>query len=188
MAAICAALQSANSTLTELDLSSSKWVKRDFRMDETCAMLLAECLKTNEGLRTLNLDCNNIGEVGTIALCKVLSNTGDNNCRLAKLGLQYNQVKDNGAEAISEMLQTNTSLKELGLSNNKITTKGALTIAEGLDVNKTLTRLEVARNFIALRGKDALFACTDKRAAQTEEGKEAEGASAESLPTLTLVF
>ena len=156
-------------------------------MDETCAMLLAECLKTNKGLRVLNLNCNLVGEVGTIALSKVLSNTGVNCCRLTKLGLQYNQVKDNGAGAISEMLQTNTTLQELGLSNNKITTKGAITIAEGLANNTTLTRLEVARNFIALRGKDALYELMGKRSASSEEGKEGSE-SKSALPALTVLF
>ena len=170
-------------------------------MNETCAMLLAECLKTNKALRVLNLDCNALGEVGAIALSKVMSNTGDNSCRLTKLGLQYNQVKDGGAGAISEMLKTNTALKELRLSNNKISTKGALVIAEGLAENNTLTRLEVARNFIALAGKDALFDITGNRLAKAEEAraeeaKKEEGKSAAvalapetvAALTLTVVF
>ncbi|KAF9339122.1 hypothetical protein BGX26_009472, partial [Mortierella sp. AD094] len=54
------------------------------------------------------------------------------NLTLTDLSLKDNLIGDNGAQALSEALETNSTLITLSLFNNSITWKGAQALAEAL--------------------------------------------------------
>ncbi|KAG0358602.1 hypothetical protein BGZ54_010353 [Gamsiella multidivaricata] len=78
--------------------------------------ILAEALKTNSTLTTLNLESNSIGDNGALALSEALKT----NSTLTSLDLQYNSIRENGALALSEALKTNSTLTTLNSRNNLI--------------------------------------------------------------------
>ncbi|KAF9904158.1 hypothetical protein EC991_002993 [Linnemannia zychae] len=95
---------------------------------------LAEVLKTNNTLTTLDLSYNSIGPNGAQALAEALKiNT------LTTLDLQSNSIGDNGTQALAEALKTNNTLTTLDLYNNEIGPYGAQALAEALKINSTIT-------------------------------------------------
>ncbi|KAG0014464.1 hypothetical protein BGZ82_001746 [Podila clonocystis] len=102
---------------------------------ENRAQALAEALKTNSTLTTLNLSSNAIGENGAQALAEALKT----NSTLTTLDLGFNAIGENGAQALAEALKTNATLTTLGLLGNSIGEKGAQALAEALKTNSTLT-------------------------------------------------
>ncbi|KAG9061059.1 hypothetical protein KI688_007688 [Linnemannia hyalina] len=105
---------------------------------------LAEALKTNSTLTTLDLQHNSIGDNGAQALSEALKV----NSTLTTLDLQHNSIEDNGAQALSEALKTNSTLTTLDLRSNSIWFKGFLPFSEGLKTNSTLTTLDLRDNLI----------------------------------------
>ncbi|KAG0310141.1 hypothetical protein BGZ99_000641, partial [Dissophora globulifera] len=68
---------------------------------------LAEALKTNSTLTTLNLCYNSIGSDGAKALAEVPQiNSGPD-----QLNLMYNQIGDDGAKALAEAVTTNWTVR-----------------------------------------------------------------------------
>ena len=94
-----------------------------------------------------NLDSNMI-----IYLAKEL----EKNTKLVELGLRYNKIGDQGAQAIANALKKNTSLKRLDLYNINIGVKGAKAIAEALEENKVLEELDLRFNNIGNKGAVAI--------------------------------
>ncbi|NGX62383.1 MAG: hypothetical protein K940chlam9_01880, partial [Chlamydiae bacterium] len=72
------------------------------------------------------------------------------------LDLKYNNIGDNGANAIAESLKVNAYLTSLNLSNNNIGDNGANAIAESLKVNTYLTSLYLEFNHIGDNGANAI--------------------------------
>ncbi|KAG0349324.1 hypothetical protein BG005_011034, partial [Podila minutissima] len=72
---------------------------------------LAEALKTNSTLTTLNLELNSIGDNGAQALAEALKT----NLTLTILNLRHNSIGHNGAQALAEALKTNSTLTTLNL-------------------------------------------------------------------------
>ncbi|KAF9342284.1 hypothetical protein BGX26_007871, partial [Mortierella sp. AD094] len=83
--------------------------------------ILAETLKTNSTLTTLNLGGNSIGPNGAKALSEALKT----NSTLTTLNLGGNLIEPNGAKALSEALKTNSTLTTLDLRYNLIGPDGA---------------------------------------------------------------
>ncbi|KAG9061306.1 hypothetical protein KI688_007284 [Linnemannia hyalina] len=113
---------------------------------------LAETLKTNSTLTTLNLRDNSIGDNGAQALSAALKI----NSTLTILDLGHNSIGDNGAQALSEALNTNSTLTTLNLYINSITDNGAKALSEALKTNSTLTTLNLGHNSIRENGVKAL--------------------------------
>ncbi|KAG0049742.1 hypothetical protein BGZ89_004087, partial [Linnemannia elongata] len=113
--------------------------------------LMAEAFKTNSTLTTLWLGYNSIGDDGAQALSEALKT----NSTLTTLELQYNSIGDNGAQALSEALKTNSTLTTLNLGN-LIGPDGAQALAEALKTNSTLTTLNLHSNSIGPNGAQAL--------------------------------
>ena len=65
---------------------------------------------------TLNLDSNNIGDIGARAIAEALKG----NTALTRLSLNYNNIGDIGAAALAEMLKGNTALTVLFMNNNPV--------------------------------------------------------------------
>ncbi|KFH68943.1 hypothetical protein, variant [Podila verticillata NRRL 6337] len=113
---------------------------------------LAEALKNNSTLTTLDLRGNSIGDNGAQALSETLKT----NSTLTTLDLRGNSIGDNGAQALSKTLKTNSTLTILDLQENSIGDSGAQALAEALKINSTLSTLHFKRNSIGDNGAQAL--------------------------------
>ncbi|KAF9309935.1 hypothetical protein BG003_009136 [Podila horticola] len=105
---------------------------------------LAEALKSNLILTTLDLRYNSTGDSGAQALSEALKT----NSTLIALDLPNNSIGGIGALALSEALKTNSTLTTLALENNSIGENGALALSEALKTNSTLTTLDMESNSI----------------------------------------
>ncbi|KAM8731127.1 leucine-rich repeat-containing protein 34 isoform 1-T1 [Acanthopagrus schlegelii] len=63
---------------------------------------------------------------------------------LLSLNLMFNNIQTNGADVLAKSLQYNSTLLSLGLSGNKIENRGAMHLASMLQVNNTLKELQLA--------------------------------------------
>ena len=113
---------------------------------------LAEVLKTNTTLQTLNLEHNNFGPEGFLALAEALKI----NTTLQSLNLQSSKLGGEGALALAEALKTNTTLQTLNLKWNNINPEEALALAEALKTNTTLQMLDLSGNKLGPEGAEAL--------------------------------
>ncbi|KAF9083380.1 hypothetical protein BGX29_003197, partial [Mortierella sp. GBA35] len=116
------------------------------------AQIMAEALKTNSTLTTLDLTHNKVGSNGTQALSEALKT----NLTLTTLNLKFNSIESNGAQALAEALKTNSTLTTLNLQFNSIESNGAQALAETLKTNSTLTTLYLSYNLIESNGAVAL--------------------------------
>ena len=116
------------------------------------AAALAECLKHNTSLTTLYLHGNGIGDDGVAALAECLKY----NKSLTTLDFCGNVIGDAGAVALGECLKDNTSLTTLYLYGNGIGDDGAVALAKFLRENTSLTTLNLFCNKFGDAGKDAL--------------------------------
>ena len=97
---------------------------RNLTLDESLQdgiTALAECLKYNKSLTTLDLSYNVIGVDGAAALGECLKC----NKLLTTLDLSDNEIVNDGAAALGECLKYNKSLTTLNLGSNKIGDDGA---------------------------------------------------------------
>ncbi|KAF9569199.1 hypothetical protein EC968_002670 [Mortierella alpina] len=116
------------------------------------AQALAEALKTNSALTSLNLYNSWIGSDGATALAEVLKT----NSALTSLNLYSNAIGDDGAKALAEALTTNSALTYLNLRQNSIGSEGAKALAKALKTNSALTTLKLEGNSIGDDGAKAL--------------------------------
>ncbi|NXA50672.1 NLRC3 protein, partial [Nothocercus julius] len=150
------------------------------------AKALADALKKNQVLLSLNLQHNVIKEEGTMFLAEALST----NHRLTTLHLQKNSIGTHGARKIAEALKQNCSLKELILSSNSVGDNGSIALAEALKVNHSLQSLDLQSNSISNTGVTALMwaLCSNKglinlNLRENSIGKEGGPAIARALRT-----
>eukprot|EP00062_Callorhinchus_milii_P019105 gi/632973322/ref/XP_007903097.1/ PREDICTED: MHC class II transactivator [Callorhinchus milii] len=73
-----------------------------------------------------------------------------------KIKLSENQIGDEGAERLAEVLSELTSLEKLTLSRNQITDRGAQTLARSLPKLKSLRTLSLYDNIIGDKGAEKL--------------------------------
>lgn len=85
-------------------------------LDAEAAEALADVLKNNDTVVSLDLSKNNIGDKGVQALAELLKN----NKTLEELILSRNNITKTGVEALVEALKVNKTLKELDLSENDL--------------------------------------------------------------------
>ncbi|KAG0361138.1 hypothetical protein BGX24_005427, partial [Mortierella sp. AD032] len=127
------------------------------------AMALFEALKTNLALTTLDLDDNSIGKNGVMVLSEALKT----NLTLTTLNLMSNSIGDYGAMAVSDALKSNSALITLYLSNNSIGDNGAMALSEALKTNSTLITLDLWANVIGESGAAALSGALKTNSALT---------------------
>ena len=116
---------------------------------------IAEALKENTSLTTLNLLDNNIGAAGAKDIAEALKvNTSLTTLNLLSTTLIFgrNNIVAAGAKDIAEALKENTSLTTLDLSWNYIGDAEARDIAEALKVNTSLITLNLDGNNIGAAG------------------------------------
>ncbi|KAL1520434.1 hypothetical protein AB1Y20_022017 [Prymnesium parvum] len=109
---------------------------------------IAEALKTNATLTSLDLAANDIGAEGAAHIAEALKT----NTTLTSLHLYGNKIEAEGAAHIAEALKTNATLTSLHLYGNNIGAEGAAHVAEALKTNATLTSLDLGWNKIGAEG------------------------------------
>ena len=68
---------------------------------------MAEALRVNASLKTLELNLNKIGDAGAAAIANAIAV----NASVTKLYLYHNKIGDEGAKALASALEVNASLK-----------------------------------------------------------------------------
>jgi hypothetical protein len=109
---------------------------------------LASGLEYNNTLEVLTLDFNAFGDKGVQALARLLTK----NHSLKELHLFGNRVSAQGAEYLADALQSNNTLQSLVLSFNQIGDRGVTALAGALTVNSTLTKIRFPSNSIGKKG------------------------------------
>ena len=122
-------------------------------VDETLAVFLSNCLKTNTTVTTFALTDSWVDGVKALGECLKY------NTSLTTLDLNSNGIDNNGAAALGECLRCNTSLRTLNLNGNEIGDDGAVALGECLKYNKSLTTLNLSSNKIGDDGAAALSEC-----------------------------
>jgi Ran GTPase-activating protein (RanGAP) involved in mRNA processing and transport len=113
---------------------------------------LAEALKNNHKLTSLNLGSNAIEAEGARALAAAL-----NTSALTSLHLSGCSINDEGAQALAEVLADGgAALTTLDLGHNAIGREGAEALAKALMANDVLTSLLLRGNWLRDAGARAL--------------------------------
>ena len=157
------------------------------------AQHLAQALCVNTSVKTLDLSCNLLGDAGEKALAEMLGGNGAEssgtvnttlehvdlkgcsvgaqhlaqalcvNTSVKTLKLSYNPLRDEGAEALAEMLggngaessgTVNTTLEHVDLSWCIIGPVGAQHLAQALCVNTSVKTLELFNNYLGGAGAE----------------------------------
>jgi len=100
------------------------------------AIALANGIKLNRSLRSLNLKWNSIGRdpSGVSALCDALKS----NLTIGHVDVRNNRINNIGAKHLAEMLKANTTITHLDLSWNDLGVDGGIALLDGLKRNQTL--------------------------------------------------
>lgn len=115
------------------------------------AISLANGIKLNRSLRSLNLKWNSIGRdpSGVSALCDALKS----NLTIGHVDLRNNRINNIGAKHIAEMLKANTAVTHLDLSWNDLGVDGGIALLDGLKRNQTLIDCQLSGSKV---GEEAL--------------------------------
>jgi len=155
---LCITMQTSDPSIFEEDLKEvSKWYSPKIQMKYAFlsaqgAKTLAEALKENQSVTSLDLEGSKIKADGAKALAEALKKSKS----LTSLNLWDNQIGADGAKALRVALEENQSLTSLVLTGNKIGANGAKELAEALKKNKSLTSLSLLGNQIGDEGAKAL--------------------------------
>jgi len=110
---------------------------------------LADAIAKNTTLKELNLRRNKINLKGIEQLADALK---ENNKTIVVLYLGDNNIGDEGAKCIADVLAVNKSLQDIDLSSNNINLEGAKYLADALKENDTLKELAIDKNNIGNGG------------------------------------
>ena len=134
----------SNSTVSNLKLRNLKLCEVEY--------LLANALRLNTCLSSLELQSNILGAEGAISLAQALIV----NTSLSSLDVSENSVADEGANSLAQSLGVNTSLSSLVLPHNFIGDMGANSLAQSLRVNTSLSSLGLPHNLVGAEGANSL--------------------------------
>jgi hypothetical protein len=106
------------------------------------AQALANGVKLNRSLRSLNLKWNSIGKdpSGISSLCDALKS----NLTVGHVDLRNNRISNVGAKLVGDLLRANTAITHLDLSWNDLGVDGGLALLEGLKVNNSLIECQLS--------------------------------------------
>ena len=135
-------LLAVSHTLQELDLSKC-------HVSDRGLLMLASSLRKaggNSALRALRLRSNQIRLVdeGAIDVLGLLLSSEE--CVLQTLDLSANNLRDDGALVLAEMVQANSSLTGLSLAHNSINSRGLCALAHGVAINRSLQSMTLWGN------------------------------------------
>jgi Ran GTPase-activating protein (RanGAP) involved in mRNA processing and transport len=127
-------------------------------LEEEAMQEFANSLTVNTTLRTLDLSFDNDrGDRGYINDKSITVLAGAlNKTIVSAVHLSHNEIKDEGATALAQLLKTNQTLKYFSIAENMITAKGGKVIAEALKCNSTLHTLYFDHNPLGDEGMGAI--------------------------------
>ena len=114
---------------------------------------IRELIHASKDLVALEIDGNNITDVGVKRLCLALS---ESESKIKKLSLGRNEITDEGVQHLVQNLRE-SNLAHLNLSHNKITHYGVTRLASFLSTSPCkLSHLNLSSNSIGEKGVDSL--------------------------------
>ena len=119
-------------------------------MSSELEKLLAEIKNGNNPI--INLQSNNIGKGGAIALSDMLIY----NTTVQEIYLGYNNIGDEGAIAIANTLRYNITVEKIDLTSNNIGKDGAIALADMLRYNFSIREIHLGGNNIGRVNKQIL--------------------------------
>jgi hypothetical protein len=119
-------------------------------MGEGGGRALAEALRLNTTVTSLDLGVNDMGEGGALAEILRLNTT------LESLNLRENGLGEGGGRALAEALRLTTTLASLNLYYNGLGEGGGRALAEALRLNAMLTSLNLGANDLRVEVRAAL--------------------------------
>ncbi len=120
--------------------------------DVACAQRLSEAIIAHPSLDKLVIE--NCGLGSNILMLSAMANTMS---RVAVLHLSWNDIGNDGAAVIGNVLSTNPALlKTLSLNSNEIDDDGVAPLAEALLTNTNLRELNLGKNDITKVGESVL--------------------------------
>jgi hypothetical protein len=137
------------------------------------AKALADALKVNSIITSINLRDNYVDVDGAKALANALNvNYSNNNVgvdgakaladalkvnsAITSIDLSDNNVGVDGAKALADALKVNSAITSINLTYNKVGVDGAKTLADALKVNPTITTIDLSDNNVGDDGAKAL--------------------------------
>ena len=135
-------LLAVGTSLKELDLSKCGV------SDRGLLMLMSALRKAggSSALRVLKLRANQIRLVDAGAIDVLGLLLGSPDCALQSLDLTANDLRDDGALVLAEMVQNNGSLLQLHLGNNSINSRGLCALAHAVAINQGLQAMTLWGN------------------------------------------
>ncbi|HEY9608255.1 hypothetical protein, partial [Allocoleopsis sp.] len=140
--------------LTDNQSVTGLWLKRN-PIGTAGAYHIAQMLRHNRTIRTLDLVSTQMGEDGLAAILDALIHT---NRTVERLYLGGNQINPDQTYWLADLLRHNPSINGLFLNVNCLGDAGVEVLAEGLQENQTLSELGLASNGITAKGCRALVA------------------------------
>jgi len=115
------------------------------------AIAMANGIKGNRSLRSLNLKWNSIGKQvnGIEAICVALKG----NMTIKNVDLRNNHIDKEGAKHIAEVFRNNTTITHIDLAWNNFGKEGGLAILDGLKRNQSLIQCQLSGSKV---GNDCL--------------------------------
>ena len=110
----------------------------DNRIGSEGAKSLADALKVNASLTSVDLSRNSVKDVDVSAICEAVQRNKE--CKLAALNLMNIGIGPDGAKAVAALCSVSASLTQLDLSGNELGPEGAKALAPGL-VSASLTQV-----------------------------------------------
>jgi len=104
---------------------------------------LAQALKVNKSLISLNLKLNRIDDKGGSKLCVDLLN---NNVTIKEISLSSNSLGHMFCESLAELLKLNKSIQKVDISCNFIDDSNASTLKDSLESNPNVIHIDVRNN------------------------------------------
>jgi Ran GTPase-activating protein (RanGAP) involved in mRNA processing and transport len=166
-AKVVAAILKENSTIEAVKLYNNKITReeaKETKITREGVKEVAEALKVNKTLRSVDLSRNQIG----VGAAKAIANALKVNKTLRSVDLSRNQLGVGAAKAIANALKENTSLQSIYLYGNKIGVDGAKAIAEALKDNTCLQSMDLDKNEIGNEGAMAIAGTLKENASLRE--------------------
>ncbi|CAD6189620.1 unnamed protein product [Caenorhabditis auriculariae] len=110
---------------------------------------LAEALKENTKIETLNIGNNHIGVLGVSHLKPALVS----NTHLHRLGLQKTHIDCEGAIILAECLADNTAMVRVDIRDNPIELAGLLALHTAMKMNRSITLMNIDPNCVKVNSE-----------------------------------
>lgn len=152
-----------NSTLQHLGMAFNSYgeiKKCTTELADLCSKELAELLRSNSTLISLDLTHSRIATVGAQLIFDALQHS---NSTLQRLDLSESELVSKDAHGIGKMLEQNQTLRHLSLYDNWIDNWGGEALCHALPKNGTLQTLDIGRNEISQSDIDETIAASTRR-------------------------